>query len=52
MTARKLWKAFPDTGQELLLKTCLFEGDRAVESWHAWRKIVDVDDLDLASQRL
>ena len=51
MTA-KLWHTFPDKPQELLLKACLFEGDAALESWHAWRGLISVDELDTASQRL
>lgn len=51
MTA-KLWHTFPDARQELLLKTCLFQGDAALASWRAWRDVTSIDELDIASQRL
>lgn len=49
---RKSPSYLPDAGQTLLLKAALSEGGDAVGHWNAWRRTVDVDELDLASQRL
>lgn len=42
----------PNETEELLLKAALLDGDRALASWNAWRKRVNVADLDYASHRL
>lgn len=49
---RSIWPMFPDVQQDLLLRTCLLDGEAAIASWHAWRARIGVEDLDLASQRL
>ena len=49
---KRLCQIFPNEQQELLLKTCLFDGDAAIGSWRAWQKLVDVEELDIGSQRL
>ena len=50
MSRGKLWSPIPTPEQELLLKICV--GYDPVASWNAWRALVAVEDLDLASQRL
>jgi Uncharacterised nucleotidyltransferase len=38
--------------QDLLLRTVLSDGEEAIAYWTAWRKMIAVEDLDFASQRL
>lgn len=44
------WRPLPQ--QELLLKAALLAGERAVESWKAWKACIDVNDLDSGSHRM
>jgi len=43
---------FPPPTHALLLKACLFEDESAITHWHAWRRELNFDDIDNASQRL
>jgi hypothetical protein len=38
--------------QELLLRTVLSDGEEAIAYWIAWKKMIAVEDLDFASQRM
>ena len=42
----------PTLHQELLLKTCLFEGEDAQAAWQAWRAEINLDCVDTSSLRL
>lgn len=44
--------SFPTKLQELLLKAALFEDERALEAWEAWRRDADLNDLEAESHRL
>ncbi len=43
---------FPTADEELLLKACLLRGDDAVLCWRGWRDRVDIEGIDLGTQRL
>ena len=43
---------FPPPAHARLLKACLVEDDSAIAHWHAWRRDLNFDDIDNASQRL
>ncbi len=43
---------YPTRQQELLLRAALLDGDSARESWKEWRSAIDIDLIDLGSQRL
>lgn len=43
---------WPDIQQELLLQSCLWDGEQAISAWHEWKARVDVATLDSASQKL
>jgi hypothetical protein len=43
---------WPTREQELLLQACLLPGERALEAWHQWKSVADIDDVDLGSFRL
>lgn len=43
---------WPNAGQELVLKAALGSGARAVEAWRAWRRSVDIAEVDAGSFRL
>ncbi len=49
---KRLFLQLPDERQELLLKACLFNGVAAIDSWRAWQSLIDVEDIDVGSQRL
>jgi hypothetical protein len=40
------------SADEGLLKACLSEGPAAVAHWQAWRRDIDLDDIDVETQRL
>lgn len=40
------------SADETLLKACLSEGPAAVAHWQAWRQAVDLDGIDVETQRL
>jgi hypothetical protein len=42
----------PTAEEEFLLKACLTQGEEALISWRAWRDSVDIEDVDLGTQRL
>ncbi len=53
MTPIKYRKAcLPTRQQELLLRAALLRGKDAIEAWHEWKAIVEIDKLDLGSHRL
>jgi Uncharacterised nucleotidyltransferase len=42
----------PTVEEELLLKACLTQGEEALRSWRTWRDSVDIEDIDVGTQRL
>ena len=42
----------PTAEEESLLKACLAQGDEALLSWRAWRDRVDIENVDIGTQRL
>jgi hypothetical protein len=42
----------PTTEEGFLLKACFAEGEEALLSWRAWRDSVDIEDVDIGTQRL
>jgi len=45
---------WPNTEQELLLQTALFQGERSLDAWNLWKKGTDIETnaLDISSFRL
>ena len=43
---------WPTRNQELLLRAALMQGQLALESWHEWRRSVDIDVVDYGSHRM
>jgi hypothetical protein len=38
--------SYPTKEQKLLLQACLLSGEKAINAWQKWRKLVDIDYLD------
>ena len=43
---------WPTPAQELLLRAALLQGEPALESWNAWRRMVNIDVIDYGSHRM
>ena len=43
---------WPTPNQELLLRAALLQGEPALESWHEWRRKVNLDVIDYGSHRM
>lgn len=43
---------WPTHNQELILRAALLKGDEALEAWHEWKRISNIDVLDFGSHRM
>ena len=45
-------KSWPTSRQELLLRAALLKGEDSIAAWDEWKDSVDIDKIDIGSQRL
>jgi hypothetical protein len=51
-TAQSTAACWPNKQQEMLLRAALLNGKAALDAWHGWKLMADIDRLDQGSYRL